>query len=366
VARLFLVSFEPAERGTRRRAHKSEPIAGARGAGRGAQLEEELRRTRYDLQCSIDEFQAANEELASANEEAQSANEELQSTNEELQTAKEETQSLNEELHTVNAELTLKLETFERATDDLLNLISNIEVATIFLDQELRVKRFTPQARGVAHLIDADIGRPLADLATFLDYPDLLTDAASVIETLHASETQAAATDGSWYLVRIRPYRTARNTVEGVVITFVDITDAKRTERLQAARVLAESIVDAVREPFLVLDGGLRVVRANRAYYRAFRVEPEQTDGRLIGELGSHQWIIPTLRERLEKALQEGTGFDDFEVEGEFPHLGRRRLLLNARPLSPKDGTAAELVLLGIQEIRGPQAEASTPEGRRR
>jgi PAS domain-containing protein len=112
----------------------------------------------------------------------------------------------------------------------------------------------------------------------------------------------------------------------------------------------------------LVLDGELRVVRANRAYYRVFRVEPAQTDGRLIGELGSQQWIIPTLRERLEKALQEGTGFDDFEVESEFPHLGRRRLRLNARPLSPVDGTAAELVLLGIQELGGPQAEASRPE----
>jgi two-component system CheB/CheR fusion protein len=264
----------------------------------------------------------------------------------------------------VNAELTQKLETFERATDDLLNLMNNIEVATIFLDEELRVKRFTPQARNVAHLIDTDVGRPLADLATLLDYPDLLSDAASVGETLHASEKQASAPDGNWYLVRIRPYRTARNTVEGVVITFVDITDAKHTESLQAARLLAESIVDAVREPFLVLDRGLRVVRANRAYYQAFRVEPGQIDGRLIGDLGSHQWMFPILRERLDKALQEGMGFDDFEVEGEFPHLGRRRLLLNARPVSPQNGTPAELVLLGIRDLSEPQAGA--PEERHR
>src|SRR4029450_13993695 len=104
--------------------------------------------------------------------------------------------------------------------------------------------------------IDADIGPPLADLATLLDYPDLLSDAASVIATLHASETQAASPNGGWYLVRIRPYRTARNTVEGVVITFVDITDAKRTERLQAARVLAEGVVDAGREPLVVRGEG--------------------------------------------------------------------------------------------------------------
>jgi two-component system CheB/CheR fusion protein len=175
-----------------------------------------------------------------------------------------------------------------------------------------------------------------------------------------------AAPDGDWYLVRIRPYRTARNTVGGVVITFVDITDAKQTERLESARLLAESIVDAVREPFLVLDHELRIVRANRAYYQTFRVEPAQTEGRRIGDLGSHQWTIPTLRESLEKALQEGTGFDDFEVEGEFPYLGRRRLLLNARPVSPKAGTPADLVLLGIQDLSEPQAAASRPEERRR
>ena len=366
-ARMFLVCFEPADRGPRKNARQSEPIAGGRRPRIGVRLEEELRSTRSDLQGSIDELQSANEELASANEEAQSANEELQSTNEELQTAKEEAQSLNEELHTVNAELTHKLDTFERATDDLLNLMNNIEVATIFLDDELRVERFTPQARRIAHLIDADIGRPLADLVTLLDYPELLSDAASVLETLHASETQAAASDGSWYLVRIRPYRTARNTVEGVVITFVDITDAKQSERLQAARLLAESIVDAVREPFLVLDTDLRVVRANRAYYRAFQVEPSETEGRLIGELGSHQWIIPMLRERLEKALKESAGFDDFEVEGEFPELGRRRLRLNARPVSPKTGTPADLVLLGIQELSElPAEETWRPDVRRR
>lgn len=360
-APLFLVSFESAEGNPRRRRRrrKSAPIAAGGEARHGAMLERELRHARNDLQGTIDELQTANEELASANEETQSANEELQSTNEELQTAKEETQSLNEELHTVNAELSQKLQVLEEATNDLINLMNNIEVATIFLDQQLRVKRFTPQARHVAHLIDADIGRPLADLTTHLDYPDLLADAADVIETLQASEKQAPAPDGGWYLVRIRPYRTARNVVEGVVVTFIDITGTRHSERIEAARQLAERIVDAVREPFLVLDGELRVVRANRAYYQFFQVESKQTEGHLIADLGSHQWIIPTLRERLEKALQEDTGFDDFEVEAEFPNLGRRRLLLNARPLSPKDGTGAELVLLGIQDVGGPQAAAT-------
>lgn len=364
---MFLVSFEPAERAERKRDHgrKNESNAERSKARRGARMDRELWDTRHDLQGTIDELQATNEELAAANEEVQSANEELQSTNEELQTAKEETQSLNEELHTVNAELTQKLETFERATDDLSNLMNNIEVATIFLDSHLRVMRFTPQARRVAHLIDADIGRPMADLATYVEYPDLLSDAARVIENLHTSEKQVAAPDGSAYLVRIRPYRTARNVVGGAVVTFFDITDAGRSERAQAERVLADRIVDAVREPFLVLDDELRVVRANRAYYRVFGAEQENTRGLLIDELGLHQWSIPILRERLEKALREGVGFDDLEVEIEFPHLARRKLLLNARPLSPGPGMVAELVLLGIQQSSEPKADAAKSGGER-
>ena len=361
----YVVSFETTKRKPQKRARNGEKIADGRSTDHGTLLEQELRDTRRDLQSSIDELQRANEELAAANEEAQSANEELQSANEELQTAKEETQSLNEELNTVNAELTQKLESFERATDDLINLMNNIEVATIFLDCKLRVMRFTPQARSVAHLIDADIGRPLADLTIVLDYPELLSDAATVIKVLHASERQALASDGSWYLVRIRPYRTARNTVDGVVVTFVDITDAKRNERSEAARVLAEGIVDAVREPFLVLDARLRVVRANSAFCRSFRIESSQIDGQLVGDLGGDQWVTPSLRKSLGKVLREGVGFDDFETEAEFSHLGRRRLLLSARPVSPDGGKTADLILLGIQEIHELQTAASRPEVKR-
>ena len=211
---LVLVSFEPTAAGdapgrNRKAASKAHPP-------KREKLEQELDRMRQDLQNSISSLQSANEELASANEETQSANEELQSTNEELQTAKEETQSLNEELQTVNAELTEKLRGLEQANDDLLNLMGNIEIATIFLDEQLRVKRFTPQARNVARLIDSDVGRPLADLATLLDYPDLLVDAATVLASLRPMEKQAPAPGGIWYTVRIRPYRTAPYRVDRV------------------------------------------------------------------------------------------------------------------------------------------------------
>ena len=348
---LLLVSFEPAGRRSVRHPTKSVPRSRGRHSDPRAQLEEELQHTRQDLQRSIDELQSANEELASANEEVQSVNEELQSSNEELQTSKEETQSLNEELHTVNAELTQKLQAFEQTNDDLLNLIHSIEIATIFLDQALRVKRFTPRARNVARLIDTDIGRPLADLALLLDYPDLLPDAESVLRSLRPLAKQAATPDGSWYDVRIQPYRTARNAIEGLVVTFVDITETKRAERTQAARLLAESIVDAVRGPLLVLDDTLRVVRGNRSFHALFQVEPRDTAGRLLGDLGDGQWKALRLRELLAKTLKEGVTFDNFEVEHEFPSLGKRRMRLNARPVLLDDGDDGALIVLGFDDV---------------
>jgi two-component system CheB/CheR fusion protein len=357
---LLLVSFAPtSSSGGPRRART--PPARERGSERG-RLEEELQHVRQDLEISVSELQAANEELVSANEEAQCANEELESSNEELQTAKEETQSLNEELQTVNAELTEKLRGLEQANDDLLNLMSNIEIATIFLDDRLRVKRFTPQARSVARLIDGDVGRPLADLATLLDYPDLLADAGSVLASLRPIEKPAAAPGGIWYTVRIRPYRTARNAVEGLVVTFIDITETKRAERVQAARPLAESIVDAVREPLLVLDPTLRVVRANRSFYRVFLAKPAETEGRRVDELGGRQWSAPRLRGLLEATLRDGAPFEDFEVVSEFPHIGRRRMVLSGRPVSMQDDESPALIVLGIQDA-GEASEAAREEG---
>jgi len=348
---LLLVSFEPDTQRPPQSEHEQERSSRGHRSDRTAKLEEELRHSRQDLQSNIDELQSSNEELASANEEVQSFNEELQSTNEELQTSKEETQSLNEELHTVNAELTHKVQALEQANNDLLNLMNNIEIATIFLDDLLRVKRFTPQARNVARLIDTDMGRPLADLATLLDYPDLLSDAVAVLQSLRPSQKQASAPDGSWYDVRIRPYRTARNAVEGLVVTFIDITQTKHAERVQAARMLAESVVDAVRGPLLVLDSALRVVRANASFYKLFRVEPSETDGKLVYELGSGQWNIPGLRGLLERTLHGEKGFDGFEVKYEFPRIGTRRMVLDARRVSMRDAGTAELIVLGIEHV---------------
>lgn len=360
---LFLITFEPPTQAPRTARRARERPKGEPADGHRLHLEQELQHTRQDLQSSINELQSANEELASANEEVQSANEELQSSNEELQTSKEETQSLNEELHTVNAELTQKLLALEQANDDLLNLMNNVEIATIFLDDKLRVQRFTPQARIVANLLESDAGRPLADLATRLDYPDLLSDAAGVLKTLEPMERRAAAPDGAWYTVRIRPYRTTRNAVEGLVINFIDITQTVRANRLEAAHELAESIVDTVREPLVVLDGELRVLRANRAFYETFQVEPDQTHGELIYDLGGGQWDIPELRDRLRRMLNQEPGFDDFSVEREFPRIGHKRMLLNARRVLIKGTERPALIVLGIDDMTGSPLTSSKSPG---
>ncbi len=195
-----------------------------------AELEQALQRAREEIQSVREEMQSQQEELKSANEELQSTNEELQSTNEELTTSKEEMQSLNEELQTVNAELQSKVDELSAANSDMKNLLNSTEIATIFLDSQLHVRRFTNQATRIFKLIAGDIGRPLTDIVTQLHYPQLQDDAREVLRSLVFSEKQITTGDGRWIMVKIMPYRTLDNVIDGVVITFSDITASKRLE----------------------------------------------------------------------------------------------------------------------------------------
>ena len=217
----FVVSFSP-----RREEHEPPPAS----PGTASEIDAELARVRRELQMTIEELQTSNEEHKASAEEVMSINEELQSSNEELQTSKEEMQSLNEELTTVNAQLQVKMEEFQSITSDLGSLLSSTDIAVLFLDTQFRIRRYTPAATKLLELIASDIGRPLSDLALKFTDPTLLKDAKAVMDSLQPNQKEVAGAQEKWYVRRILPYRTSENRIEGVVITFVDITEIKNVE----------------------------------------------------------------------------------------------------------------------------------------
>ena len=198
-------------------------------------LEEQLVSTREHLQTTIEELETSNEELKSTNEELQSVNEEMQSTNEELETSKEELQSTNEELITVNTELQNKVDELSQANNDINNLLASTDIGTIFLDTNLHIKRYTPAMTKIFNLISTDVNRPISDITTKIDYGDLPKDAGQVLETLVHKEAEIRTQDGAWYAMRIAPYRTIENVIDGVVITFVAISSLKESQELRKA-----------------------------------------------------------------------------------------------------------------------------------
>ena len=316
-------------------------------------LEQELQASKEANQAIIEELEAANEELLSTNEEIQSANEELQSSNEELETTKEELQSTNEELMTVNAELQNKVEELTAINNDIDNLLAGTEIGTIFLDRHLRIKRFTPFVTKLFNLIPTDIDRSLTDITSRIKYDHLEQDAQEVLATLQTKEMEIETREGGWFTMRIMPYRTRENVIAGVVLTFTDITRLKHLgQQLQGALHYAQGIVETVREPLMVLDGDLKVQSANRSFYQTFQTTPPETEGRLIYELGNGQWDIPRLRQLLEEIVPQNNVFENFEVEHDFPGIGVRTMMLNARRLEAQPGHPP-LILLALEDVTG-------------
>jgi chemotaxis methyl-accepting protein methylase/PAS domain-containing protein len=208
------------------------------------ELEQKYQQVTLELQTTREEMQSSQEELRSTNEELQSTNEELQSTNEELTTSKEEMQSLNEELQTVNTELQARVDELSRSNNDMKNLLNSTDIATLFLDNDLKVRRFTTQATKIIKLIPGDVGRPITDLASDLLYPELVADAREVLQKLGHTEKPITARDGRWFAARIMPYRTLDDRIDGVVITFADITSAKKLEaQLREKHAALEKLV---------------------------------------------------------------------------------------------------------------------------
>ncbi|MBI2948300.1 MAG: PAS domain-containing protein, partial [Verrucomicrobia bacterium] len=360
---LLLIVFEetdppkPAEEG------KNKTRLSARQRHRLGELEQELRYTKEHLQTTIEELETSNEELKSTNEELQSTNEELQSTNEELETSKEELHSLNEELVTVNTELQTKIDQLTQARDDLKNLLDSTKIATIFLDRNLCVKRFTSEATKVINLIQADIGRPISHIVSNLRLDSLVKDVKQVLDTLVFQESNVRAKDGRWFLMRIMPYRAADNVIDGVVLTFVDIDELlskkqaeERPSSLQLAaetfRRFAEAIIQTTREPMLVLNAEMRIIAANRSFHQTFHTTTKDAEQKLLFELDQGAWNVPELRRLMEEIIPRNNSLEDFRVEIVFSKSGTRKLILNAhRILSQEFGIS--LILLAIEDATG-------------
>jgi PAS domain S-box-containing protein len=312
--------------------------------------EETIRFLESELRLAQEHAQSAYEELETSNEELQSANEEYHSTNEELETSKEEIQSFNEELQTVNNELNRKVSELDHANSDLQNLFDSTQIAAIFLDTTLRIRSFTPAAGGLFRLIAGDVGRPITDLATQFTGTDFSRDIHEVLRTLSAHEQQLAGAGGRHYQMRVLPYRTIHNVIDGVILTFTDVTEAKHAEQLiEAAKTYAENIVETVHTPLLVLDAKARVQSANAAFYDMFQVSAHETLNLVLYDLGGGQWDSP-LRHLLGELLPANRKIDAFQVDHDFPAIGRKTMLLNAREIR-QQGEHEPLILLAIEDI---------------
>ncbi|MDX2139149.1 MAG: CheR family methyltransferase [Chloroflexota bacterium] len=316
-------------------------------------LRDELEETRQALQSATQALQAKSEELISSMEEISSANEEIQTTNEELRTSKEELESLNEELNTLNTQLTNQNHELTHANNTLYNFLQSTAIGVIFLDQSLAIREYTQVVTEIFSLRKSDMGRPLAEITSQLNYENLIADATRVLDTLINIEQEVGALGGRWYKVEIRPYRTMNNIIDGLVLTFSDITLQKQAQYdAEKTSLYLRKVIDTVENSLLELDNELRVVAANPAFYRQFQSIPETTIGHLLYDLGNGQWDIPDLRRLLNEIIPRQTFVRDYTMTYELPEIGKRTLRLNANQIREVDR-----ILLVITDLAEQAAE---------
>jgi two-component system, chemotaxis family, CheB/CheR fusion protein len=345
---LLLITFEVEQ-------HTVEPPPQAH-AEQTSNLEAELHYVRGTLQGMIEDLESSNEELKSMNEELQSTNEEVQSSNEELSTSREELQSLNEELQTLNDELAQRNGMLSQSNDDMHNLLSSVHVATVFVDPQLNVKRFTTPAKKVFRLRDSDVGRPVSDLVVNLDYQTLVEDAQEVLRTLVFAEREVQTTEGEWRLMRILPYRTANNVIDGLIITVTDIQRLKEAQlQLDESRGLFDDIMTALPMPLVLLDHELAIVAASIEFTRHFGATEANLKGKRLTDLGSG-WRHPSVAGRLEM-LTRGEPSPPFRAQGSLGAALPADVVVHPRRLRAERSTARYLLLL--QDLTLPVPSAS-------
>lgn len=318
---------------------------GGSSHARIGELEAEKRFAEERLTQLIDAHESSQSEIRASNTDLQSANEELRSALEELETSKEELQSMNEELQAVNQENRHKMEELGQLSSDLQNLLTATDIATVFLDRELRILRFTPRIEQLFSVCRADRGRALADFTSRIGYDGLAKDARLVLDKLVTVERENQDDTGRWYLTRVLPYRSQEDRIEGVVITFVDITRQKLAERtVRLAKETSERILDTLPDPLLVLSRDLEILSANGSYYRCFETTRDKTVGHALYGVGGGQWNVPELVRLLAEATV--AGHEPIEIDRSFEGIGRRVLIIEARHL---DGPG--VILLGFKDI---------------
>ncbi len=280
------------------------------------ELEAELKRSNEDLNSVREEMQTSQEELKSTNEELQSTNEELQSTNEELTTSKEELQSLNEELQTVNTELQSKLVDFEQANNDMKNLLNSTEIATLFLDKELNIRRFTDPLTKIFKLRATDTGRPFTDLVCDLKYPEMVSNALEVIKTLTPIQKEVATIDGRYYYVRIMPYRTLDDRIDGLVITFTDISAAKKAEESLKLENQYRRLFESAKDGILILNYETgKIIDVNPFLVGMLGYSHEQLIEKSIWEIGSLKDIVTNKDKFSELQKKEFIRYENLPLE---------------------------------------------------
>ncbi len=306
------------------------------------------------LEKEVDEkqrmLQALREELDTHSEELQTTNEELLASNEELQSSNEELQSVNEELYSLNSELEDKIKEVTEANSDVVNLFNSTQIATIFIDQDLHIRRLTSSIANVVNISERDIGRSIQHFTTNLDKISLIDLIRQAIKSGKKIEREVSSGKCS-YLMRMIPYYEANGDANGLVITFVDVTEIKNAQMaVDNVRSFAENIVNTVTDPLLVMDQELNIVSVNPAFYDTFDLSAEKTLGYSIFDLDNGQWKQPDLRQLLRETIHQNSIISDYQLEHDFPRIGQRIMNISAVSI-PQTGSNPNLILLSVRDI---------------
>lgn len=349
----FLVIFEaPAQhpRAERSLSKEQQTPTGTERDETVTRLRTELLASREYLQAIVGEHQDTVEALEVTNEELIAANEELQSTNEELQSAKEELQSANEELITLNEELSHRNLELDTAANDLLNVLDSVQVPVIMVDQDLRVRRFTPSAREISSLLPADVGRPIDDVKFKVNIDDLAARIRASVETISSMDYEVEARNGRWYRLNIRPYRTTDRRLDGAVLSFLDI-DVLKHSLLDAerARDYAQNVVDTVPIALVVLDRDMRVVSANSRFCKMLMTSSGSANTTTIFEFADRALDVPPLRQAIERSLAQHSPFVEVEFQCALPAMGGRNLVVAGSPV--RGATGESMLLIAFDDV---------------